>query len=105
MTVFVVQESLGKNISGAGEYGELKVLLPPGQVAFSPGPTVRIIRQRLRNFCDEDYLIPIGDPAAIGIAFALAAHFNQGRFNVLKWDRQERLYIPIKVDIHGKSEY
>ena len=104
MTVFVVQESPGKNLSGAREFGELEVLLPPGQVAFSPGPTVRRLRYSLRNFCDEDFLIPIGDPAAISIAVSLASHFNQGKFALLKWDRQETLYIPIKVNIHGKYD-
>lgn len=104
MTVFVVQESPGKNISGASSYGELEVLLPPGQVAFSPGPTVRILRHKLRNFSDEDFLIPIGDPAAISIAVALASSVNQGKFNLLKWDRQEHLYIPIKVNIHGYKQ-
>ena len=104
MTVYVVQESPGKNLSGAREFGELEVLLPPGQVAFSPGPTVRRLRHSLRNFSDEDFLIPIGDPAAISIAVSLASYFNQGKFNILKWDRQEHIYIPIKVNIHGKYD-
>ena len=102
MTVYVVQESPGKNISGAEQFGKIEILLPMGQVTFSPGPTVRRLRSSLHGYSDDDFILPIGDPAAIAIATAVAAAFNRGRFNILKWDRQEHLYIPVKVDIHGK---
>jgi len=104
MTVYVVQESPGKNVSGATQYGEIEVLLPMGQVGFSPGPTVARLRHALRNYTDEDFIVPIGDPAAISIAVAVASQFNNGKFNLLKWDRQESLYIPIKVNIHGNKD-
>jgi len=46
----------------------------------------------------------MGDPAAIGLACAIAANINQGRFNLLKWDRQEQDYYPVVVDIHQRTE-
>jgi len=100
-TVFVVQESIGKNILSASEFGEIEVLLPPGNIAFSSGPTVKRLKRNLRLFNDEDFLLLMGDPAAIAIASAVATQINNGRMNLLKWDRQERKYYPVKVDVYA----
>ncbi len=99
MTVFVVQESVGKNLVPASKYGDIKVLLPPGQVAYSTAPTVRRLREKLNHFNDKDYLLLMGDPAAIAIAGAVACEKNNGKMRLLKWDRQEKQYIPIDVDL------
>ena len=100
-TVYVVQEVNGINVMSATIFGELKLLLPAGQIALSAGPTVSRLRKGLKDFTNEDYLLLVGDPAAIGIATAVAATLNQGKVNLLKWDRQERKYFPISVNIHG----
>ena len=99
MTVFVVQESVGKNLVPASRYGDIRVMLPPGQVAYSTAPTVRRLREKLNYFNDNDYLLLMGDPAAIAIAGAIACEKNNGKIRLLKWDRQEKQYIPIEVDI------
>ena len=39
----------------------------------------------------------IGDPAIIGVAFAVASDVNSGQVNILKWDKIERLYYHYKV--------
>lgn len=101
--VYVVQETPGRNLVPALQYGEVEVLLPPGQVAFSSVPTVRRLNHNLRNFSDEDYLLMMGDPVAIALAGAVAARYNGGRMNILKWDKQERRYIVVKVDLNGGS--
>ena len=88
MAVYVVQEVKGRNILSAQEFGDLKLLLPEGsQVVLSAAPTVRKLKTRLKDFCDEDYLLLIGDPAAIGIACSIASDVNRGRYKCLKWDR------------------
>jgi hypothetical protein len=46
----------------------------------------------------------IGDPSAIGICCAVAAFKNNGRFKCLKWDKRERRYIPLEVDLFKKGE-
>ena len=43
----------------------------------------------------------MGDPAIIGIAFALASSANHGRINMLKWDKIEKIYYPVKVNLLG----
>jgi hypothetical protein len=65
---------------------------------------VQRIKRRLETFCDEDYLLFIGDPTAISIVAALAAAKNNGRYKCLKWDKIERRYIPIQVDLFKKGE-
>jgi hypothetical protein len=45
-----------------------------------------------------------GDPVAIGLACSVAAFFNNGRYTALKWDRRERMYIPVKIDVTQKGE-
>ena len=104
--VYVVSETLQHNISSAMDYGQLETILPPNaQIAFSVVPTVRRIQRKLDKFTDADFLLLIGDPSAIGITCAVAAMKNTGRFKCLKWDKRERRYIPLEVDLHKKGEY
>jgi hypothetical protein len=51
------------------------------------------------RFDDQDYLLCIGDPVAIGLATAVAASRNYGRVKLLKWDRQEHRYYVVKANI------
>lgn len=104
--VYVISETTQHNISSALDFGQIKTLLPPGsQVSFSPAPTVRRLQRGLEKFSDDDYLLCIGDPTAIGIACAVAASRNNGRFKVLKWDKHEKRYIPIAIDLFQKGEF
>lgn len=104
-TVFVVQEMPNHDIASAIKFGEIKVLLPANtQIAFSTVPTVRVLRRKLLQFSDKDFLLLTGDPVAIGLACSIASFYNSGRYNVLKWDRRERLYIPIRIDTTEKGE-
>jgi hypothetical protein len=105
MTVYVVQEVTGRNILSAEKFGKLELLLPEGsQLVLSVGPTVKRLTYKLRNFNDEDYLLLMGDPAAIGIACAIAATQNRGQFKCLKWDRREYKYYPIEVNLYERGE-
>jgi hypothetical protein len=102
-TVYVVQEVHGRNILPAASYGTLEVLLPAGQVVLSPGPAVNKLRRKLKKFGSGDFLLLIGDPVAIGMAAMVAAEMNSGQVTFLKWDRQERAYYPVKVDLRRKT--
>ena len=105
MTVYVVQEVPGRNIASAREYCDFEVLLPSStNIMLSAGPSVRRIKRILQDYKDTDYLLLIGDPAAIGVACAIASLFNRGKFNILKWDRQEGVYYPVEIDLHQKGE-
>ena len=103
--VFIVQEMPNHDIAAAMKVGEMSGLLPSNtQIAFSTVPTVRTLRRKLREYKDGDYLLLTGDPVAIGLACSIAAFYNAGRYTALKWDRRERLYIPVKIDITENGE-
>ena len=104
MTVYVLQE-MGRNIRSAEKFGDLKVLLPDNrQIVLSSGPLTFKLRQELKDFNDNDYLLLIGDPAIIAIAGAVVSDVNGGRFKILKWDRDEKLYYDIEIDLRGRNE-
>ena len=101
MTVYVLQE-MGRNIRSAEKFGELKVCLPDNkQIVLSSGPLAFRLQQTLKDFNDNDYLLLIGDPAIIAICGALAAKVNNGKFKVLKWDRNEKKYYDLEIDLRG----
>lgn len=103
--VFVVQEMYQHDISGAMRFGEVVPLLPAAaQVAFSTVPVIRTLRRKLLRMRPDDYLLLTGDPVIIGLCCAIAAQYNGGVYRVLKWDKRERLYIPITLDITEKGE-
>ena len=110
--VYLVQDVPGTqagtpkiNIVGAREYGEVKSLLPElSQIIFSPGPLVFKLRKLLKDFKAEDYLLLTGDPAIIGVACSIVSDITNGKYNLLKWDRQERKYYPIKINLYEKGE-
>ena len=110
--VHVIQEIPGTkegkpkiNIIGAAEYGKFKFLLPElSQIIFSPGPLIYKLRQELKNFSEQDYLLLTGDPAIIGVACSLASEMTNGKYKLLKWDRQERKYYPIEINLHEKGK-
>ena len=109
--VYVLQElpgtSTGRpkfNIMGALKYGKLKVLLKENtQIVLSPGPIVFELRRLLKNYTSKDYLLLSGDPSVIGIAVAIVSDINSGKFNLLKWDRQEKVYYPLEINLYEKG--
>lgn len=104
-TVYVVQEMPNHDLAPAMKYGEMRVLLSPyAQIAFSTAPTIMSLRRKLRTYSDDDYLLLAGDPVAIGLACSIAAFYNSGRYTALKWDRREKLYIPVRIDVTQKGE-
>ena len=113
--VFVIQEIAGTkagnpkiNIMGASNYsssGKFNFLLPEfSQIIFSPGPLVYKLRQGLKDFTKEDYLLLTGDPAIIGVACSIVSDITNGKYNLLKWDKQERKYYPIEINLYEKGE-
>tara|TARA_R100000657_G_scaffold9783_1_gene6352 strand:+ start:166 stop:522 length:357 start_codon:yes stop_codon:yes gene_type:complete len=110
--VIVIQEVPGTkagnpkiNIIGAQKYGTLKFLLPElSQMIFSPGPLIFKLRKLLKNYNSEDYLLLTGDPALIGVACSIVSDITNGKYNLLKWDKQERQYYPIAINLYEKGE-
>ena len=110
--VYVIQQIAGTkagtpkiNIVGASEYGDFIFVLPEfSQMIFSPGPLIYTLRQKLKNYRPEDYLLLTGDPAIIGVACSIVSDITNGKYNLLKWDKQERKYYPISINLYEKGE-
>ena len=111
-TIYVIQEIAGTqagnpkiNIMGASSYGKFKFLLPEfSQMIFSPGPLIFILRKGLKDFMEGDFLLLTGDPAIIGVACSIVSDITNGKYNLLKWDKQERKYYPIDINLYEKGE-
>jgi len=111
-TVYVIQEVAGTqsgapkiNIMGAAKYGKFEFLLPEfSQIIFSPGPLIFKLRKALKDFTTEDYLLLTGDPAIIGVACSIVSDMTNGKYNLLKWDKQERQYYPIEINLYEKGK-
>ena len=110
--VYLLQEIPGTgrldpkyNITGAQKYGKIKVLLKEGsQIIFSPGPAIFELRRLLKDYTSKDYLLLSGDPSIIGIACAIVSDITNGKFKLLKWDRQERTYYPLEINLYEKGK-
>ena len=108
--VYLTQEipgtSIGQpkyNILGAQKFGQIVTVLPErSQIIMSPGPLIQKLRTLLKEYTTDDYLLLSGDPAIIGVVCSVVSDITNGKFNLLKWDRQEKTYYPIEVDIFQK---
>ena len=111
-TIYVIQEIAGTqagnpkiNIMGASSYGKFKFLLPEfSQMIFSPGPLIYKLRKGLKDFKEGDYLLLTGDPAIIGVACSIVSDITNGKYNLLKWDKQEKKYDSIEINLYEKGE-
>jgi hypothetical protein len=112
-TVYVVQEPLvldrvtGRprpkfNLAPAERYGEVVCLLGWSDDTSDPAALVWFLRDKLRGFTDEDYLLMTGDPNAMSIAACLAAEKNDGRVKILSWDNGRREYDEFHLDMNAQ---
>jgi hypothetical protein len=108
--VFVVQDQMhldpASNIlkpkfdmSSAARHGALITLLSPTARPFRPEYVIAELRQKLADFCDDDYLLLIGNPCLIGFCVAIAARANSGRVRVLQWDGRQRAYVVVEASL------
>ena len=109
--VYVIQDIPGTkqgapkiNIIGATQFGNLRVLLPENsQIILSPNYVITTLRQKLKDYTIRDYLLLTGDPAIIGVACSVVSDITNGKYNLLKWDKQERRYYPVEINLYSKG--
>ena len=113
--VYVIQHIAGTadgrpkiNIMGAASYstsGKFIFLLPElSQIIFSPGPLIFKLRKGLKDFTTDDYLLLTGDPAIIGVTCSIVSDMTNGKYKLLKWDKQERKYYPIEINLYERGK-
>ena len=72
------------------------------QIILSPNYVITTLRSKLKEYTSKDYLLLTGDPAIIGVACSIVSDTTNGKFNLLKWDKQERRYYPVEIDLYKK---
>ena len=110
--VYLTQEipgsSIGQpkyNVVGAQKFGHIVTLLPEkSQIILSPGPLIQKLRTLLKDYTTDDYLLLSGDPAIIGVVCSVVSDITNGKYNLLKWDRQEQMYYPLDFNLYEKGE-
>ena len=87
--VYVTQENPRVNIVSATKWGDLEPLTNPfDQIHINPIRLVVQIRRKLRRVTDDDWLLAMGDPAIIGVAFSIFTEMNRAALiylNGIKW--------------------
>lgn len=108
--VFVVNETVRRNratgsfernrdFSSAASFGSLLHLTPPGTPPGDLSAQVAGMSRMLSDFGPDDYIIPVGHPALIGWACAVAARNAGGRLRLLIWHEQSASYFPAEATL------
>lgn len=105
-TVWAVQSNLKRGLDGswapkfdlsqAGEFGNVEFIFGHGQAALMGGAPFAAIQERLRDYEDGDYVLPIGDPVLWGM---VCAYLVRRGFEIqaLRWDGQTRRYDVVTI--------
>ena len=108
---YIIQEPLKKDLTTDQmvpvmdfrkvlEYGDPVICLPNGRVSLTPGPTIDALKEILKNFTDDDFVVSVGDPSAMFIAAMVIGQQNRQRCKLLKWDKKAKQYIVVQVDLN-----
>lgn len=112
MTVYAVQQQMRfdevrrelvprfTSIDKALRWGKIVYLLSPSAHPFNPDLVLGDIHEKLSGFNDDDHLLLIGNPGLIGMATAIAAHYNDGRVKMLQWSGRHSEYTEIVAKIY-----
>lgn len=87
------------NLDPAHTFGEIVVMLPPNANRLHISPLIVALREQMKDYGPDDYVIAVGDPSLIAAASCIAVRKTGGLLRILKWDRQSSSYIPVEVTI------
>lgn len=109
--VYIVQQQLMRSPDGklvdkfrgvekAEKFGELVYVLDP-QAFPTKGMQFHVAKMQLamKDFTEKDYILPIGNPIFIGMAFGIACAKTNGKVRALSWSRQHQEYVQTNVEI------
>lgn len=96
-TVYIVQDPNGKDISDARDFGKLKVLLTGHETIREAAVA---LRDKLKFFTDQDYLLMVGSAINMGLAAHCALAANSGKANFLVWNKESWSYKVESVNIY-----
>lgn len=104
--VWAVQSNMKRNPDGswtpkfdltiAAQYGQIEFVFGFGQAALMGPAAALSIEERMRDYSEEDYILPIGDNVLFGMVVAHLVR-NGHSPRVLRWDRQAGRYDVINI--------
>ena len=111
--VYVPANVRKKNVSGqwVNKYDLTMVEQEFGEISFILGNNVRVTRlsylipqieENLSRYTLDDYILCLGSPALIATCVHIAMK-NMGFVKMLQWDNQQRIYVPIILELHPLS--
>jgi hypothetical protein len=86
--------------SSAEKYGKLIFIFEDGQVRMDATNLQAQLRDRLKDFTDDDYIICGGDPAVL-FAAGIALYTNDSKWSAIKllrWDKFKSDYRVYKLE-------
>jgi hypothetical protein len=97
--VYITQDTGRVNFVPATRFGDLEMLANTDVPIYGDTESfITRIKRKLTQFQpDEDFLVLVGDPVLIGVVVAVLAN-RFTKFTILKWDRQEFLYVPVTLN-------
>lgn len=106
MSKVYVTQATPHDLASATQYGELVTILKQSKdQTFAPQPVFRFLKQGLKDFSNQDYLLLVGDPIAMALAVNAAGQANNGRVKLLKWSKKHECYTPIEIDLHDRATH
>jgi hypothetical protein len=87
------------NLDHAKSFGELVVMLPPNANRLHINPLIAALREQMKDYSDEDYVVAVGDPSLIAAVSCIAVRKTGGLLRILKWDRQSGSYISVEANV------
>ena len=89
-----------RDISDAERFGTPVIMFErPEQIQVNSARFIYTVESALKKFTKNDFLLLMGDPVLIVIVCAVAAKVTNFNFKVLKWSREESIYIPITIEL------
>ena len=113
--VYAVQEPLVRDrvtgkwhskfeLEPVADFGELVFLLPQrNELPNDPDEVAALLRQKLSGMTPTDYFLPVGSPALIALAGAIAADVTEGRLQILTFSRGRYSVLTVD-DVFGEDE-
>ena len=87
-----------KDLSPAKNFGDVRILQPPGHVRIDDEGLSYALNQELQDFSDSDFFCCVGPPVLMCAAAIVAAIHNNGRIRFLEWDKKIRNYRKVRFD-------
>jgi hypothetical protein len=67
-----------------------------------PALLLQELREGMKEYCDNDYVMMIGNPTVMVLSALIAAERNEGRVNILYWRREQRRYTVVNIDLEAQ---